>query len=332
MAHPTHLKGPASLLIAAAALLLMAQPAAAQDEVFLEPTEEQIALSRQALEAFKDKDWDRAIEIYQQVIDLAPLNSAYASLGYAYFKAGQCELAIEAFDQAELAPKVSNPPPEKVAELLAGYRTRLYETCPGTVIVQCEQEGVQISVDGLPPNPCTGNALFLLPGDHTITGTLGQQRTTQDVTVLSMSTITITVDLETEDVVTPQPPVVTTPPPETPAGPLTTAGWLTTAAGGALMATALVVDLTVLTPTFEDFRQASAQNDLERYDSLKPSVESQQTLVQGLLISGAAVTATGLTLVILDALGGPDEAPQQGADVSTWVGAQSAGVQFTTSW
>ena len=125
-------------------------PLGAQELV--EPTAAQLQLNEQGYEAFLAEDWERAIRVYQELLDLGPLNTAYASLGFSLFKAGRCEEAREAYDLAETAPQVVDPPPKQVASILAKYREKLYGECPGHIVVECRPHSMR---------PCS---LHLAPG------------------------------------------------------------------------------------------------------------------------------------------------------------------------
>lgn len=286
------------------ALLCLCEPAAAQsDAVVIEPSAEQIALSQEAYQAFIDKDWDKAIDIYQRLLDLGPLNSAYASLGFAYFKAGRCEEARDALDSAEVAPKVSNPPPEVVDELLARYRGQLSAECPGTLILTCSQPDVQIAVDGQAPAACTGNALYLLPGDHTVVAELRGATQEHQITITAMDTARLEVFI---------PGIAATDTAPADGAPrkrgVGTLGWgglALAGAGGAVMLGAAVLDVTALSSNMQALREASADNDLPRYDSLKPTVETQQSLIKGMLFSGSALVIVGGALFTVDLLSDP---------------------------
>lgn len=292
-------------------------PAAAQsDPVVIEPSEEQIALSQEAYQAFVDKDWDKAIDIYQRLLDLGPLNSAYASLGFAYFKAGRCEEARDALDSAEVAPKVSNPPPEVVGELLSRYRGQLSAECPGTLILTCSQPGVQLAVDGQAPGACTGNALYLLPGEHSVVAELEGNKETYQVTVAAMETTRLEVFIPgaVAAETTPEP---TAPPQDQRLGSLGWGGVTLAGAGGAVMLAAVALDVTTLSSNVQALREASADNDLTRYDSLKPTVENQQSLVKGMVVSGGALVIVGGALLTIDLLSDtPGEASGDGASLT----------------
>ncbi len=290
----------------------------AQDyEDLVKPTDEQVELSRKALAAFLDKDWDEASRLYQLIIDLGPLNSAYASLGFARFKAGKCEEAKDALDQVEFAPRVSKPKPKKVNDLLASYRRLLNEKCEGSIIVKCTQEDVRVSVDDKDPWPCDNNAIYLLPGPHKVRASSGKKSAELTVVVKAMTNSLITLEIPGID------------------GPpdgdilLENNRWamILGGVGGFLVVSAIVVDLTVLGPTFQEFREASTQNDLEKFDSIKPTVEAQQSLVKGLLISGAAIATTGAALIIIDLLNAKDDDAQY---ISGWILSKGAGLSLIT--
>lgn len=308
-------------------ILSLSSPSAAQsDPVVIEPSEEQIALSQQAYQAFVDKDWDKAIDIYQRLLDLGPLNSAYASLGFAYFKAGRCEEAREALDSAEVAPKVSNPPPEVVDELLARYRGQLNTECPGTLILTCSQPGVQLAVDGQAPAACTGNALYLLPGEHSVVAELEGNQETYQVTVAAMETTRLEVFIPGV-AVTDKAPDLTEPPQAQGLGSLGWGGVTLAGAGGAVMLAAVALDVTTLSSNVQALREASADNDLTRYDSLKPTVENQQSLVKGMVVSGGALLVVGGALLTIDLLSdSPGEA--SGDEASLTITPQGAVVHW----
>lgn len=298
-------------LVTVAVVALLSGPLCAQDLV--QPTAAQLQLNDQAYQAFVDEDWDRAIRLYQALLDLGPLNTAYASLGYALFKAGRCEEARAAYDLAETAPQVVDPPPEAVQRALGAYRDKLSDSCPGYIVLECRPKRMQISLDGSPLAPCSPNPIPVARGDHVVIGAAGDESMERAVYVESMESVTLSLVIDgVEDEVVEVTPAPHTPAPSAPSRPLSltgTLGWITAGVGGAVLATALAVDLFVLDATLQDLRQASASNDTARYDSLKPSAESQQSLVQGLVISGGALVATGATLYLIDVLGADEVAP-----------------------
>ncbi len=299
-----------------AALLLLATPAAADDLV--EPSAAQLQLNDQAYEAFVAEDWDRAIRLYQALLDLGPLNTAYASLGYALFKAGRCEEARAAYELAETAPQVVNPPPEAVAQALEAYQEKLADTCPGFLVLECRPRQLQISVDGSALEPCPDTPIPVTRGDHVVIAAVGEESIERSVFVDAMESVPLQLVIEGIDDVDPDPkkqptgPKSATPAPRQ-TGWTGTLGWITAGAGGAVLLTALTVDLFVLDSTLQDLRTASANNDTSQYDSLKPSAESQQTLVKGLVVSGGILVATGLTLYLVDLLGTDESPPAAGS-------------------
>ena len=99
--------------------------------------------------------------------------------------------------------------------------------------------------------------------------------------------------------------------------------------GGAILVSAVTIDLFVLGPNLQDFREASANNDLERFDTLKPTVEAQQSLVKGLVFSGAVITATGTILLAMDLL---KDDGLDSENVSFWVAPGGGGLSLMTTF
>lgn len=314
------------------ALVLVFSCASVSSQELVEPTAAQVQLSAQAYEAFVDEDWERAIRLYQALLDLGPLNTAYASLGYALFKAGRCEEARAALDLAATAPKVVDPPPEAVDQALAAYREKLRESCPGFLILECRPRQTQVSIDGSALAPCPTEPVELARGDHVLIAAAGDASIERQVYVEAMETVTVALVIEgVED----EAVVGTLPPdggagetgggsgqPDRELGTLGTLGWITAGVGGAVLLTALTVDLLVLDSSLQDLRRASAENDTATYDSVKPSVDSQQALVQGLLVSGGVLVAAGATMYVMDLLDAPEPESQGSVRVvPTWQGA-----------
>jgi tetratricopeptide (TPR) repeat protein len=96
-----------------------------------------------------------------------------------------------------------------------------------------------------------------------------------------------------------------TPQPEGATPVLTYAGWGATALGGLLLLGGLGLDLGGA-GLVQDYEDAAASGDATSYDALRGDIESRQGLVFGLYGAGAALTLTGVVLLLLD--GG--ESPQ----------------------
>lgn len=111
-------------------------------------------------------------------------------------------------------------------------------------------------------------------------------------------------------------------------------GYLTTGLGAALLASALTIDLTSgsLTDDFKQESEGGPGTSTQRYNELRDQVEVRQDVFTILLISGAAVTATGIGMVVLHFVSFESE-DGANAGVSPWLGDQDeAGFQITGSW
>jgi hypothetical protein len=311
-------RGLVAVLGAVLCLGVLAGTSPAQAQDLVEPSAAQLQLNDQGYKAFVEEDWERAIRLYQALLDLGPLNTAYASLGYALFKAGRCEEARAAYDLATTAPQVVDPPPEAVAQALEAYREKLSDTCPGFLVLQCRPRRLQVSVDGSPLTPCDDKPIAVPRGDHVVIAAVDDQSIERTVYVDSMESVPLQMVIEgVEDLPDPDGPTpgdngggsAGTTSRET--GLTGTLGWITAGTGGAVLLTAVGVDLFVLDSSLQELRAASSSGDTTSYDSVKPSVESQQALVQGLLISGGLLVATGVTLYLIDLLGAPERAPDK---------------------
>ena len=285
-----------------ATLIFASANASAQD--LIEPTQAQLELADQAYAAFEAEDWERAIRLYQAVLDLGPLNSAYASLGYAMLKAGYCEEARASFELSESAPQVVEPPPEAVAQALEVYRERMNEICPGFILMECRPRDLQISVDGSSMFPCSSNPVPLARGDHVIIAAAGEESIQRDVYVSAFETQKITLVIEGVESAQVRDVAVSTAVTQgtgSSQGP-SVLSWVVLGSGAAVLTAALAVDLVVLDASLDELRRASANGDLAGYQSARGSVDTEQTLVRGMVIGGGILVAAGITLWITDAL------------------------------
>jgi hypothetical protein len=218
-------------------------------------------------------------------------------------QAGYCEEARASFDLSEAAPQVVDPPPEAVAQALKVYRGRMYESCPGFLLLECRPRSLRVSIDGGPLETCSPNPIPVARGNHVVIATIGDESIQREVYVDAFDSVMVSLVIEgaEEDIsVSGTDAVVAAPSLWSTYG---IVGWVSAGTGGAVLLTALGVDLFVLDSSLRDLREASASGDAARYDSVRPSVTSQQTLVQGLVISGGALVGAGIAMVLLDILG-----------------------------
>lgn len=92
------------------------------------------------------------------------------------------------------------------------------------------------------------------------------------------------------------------PPAAQSSGGLGTLGWVgigTTVVGAGLLVGAGVVELG-LQSTWDEYEEAAAEGDRDRYEQLLSDIESRQTTGLILLTAGAGVTVVGVTLLVVD--------------------------------
>ena len=101
-------------------------------------------------------------------------------------------------------------------------------------------------------------------------------------------------------------------------------GFLSLIVGGALLGSALTVDL-LSAGTKDDFIAASTQGSPQDYQAAKDSVETRQDAFYALGIAGGVMTLSGLSLVLWDVLADRGEAQVQ---VGTGAGSLVVGWRF----
>lgn len=184
--HPHHGAHLALALALSTAALLTAPQAHAQEpqkplarilgtsgstEGFASPDEAQLRLYQEGAEAFRQGQYEKAVELFQASLHLGELNITWLNLGRALYKLGRCQEALEAYQSAMEAPRVQTPSPEQVAAKMQEYRADLSTTCPGYLILECSTQDkgpIMISIDGQPPVRCAADPILLPPGQHTV--------------------------------------------------------------------------------------------------------------------------------------------------------------------
>ncbi len=303
-----HLRPTLGLLVIA---LLALAPAVAWGDAKLSKKQRQ--LNEQGVKAMIDGDFEKAVEIFQQSLDLGELNVTYLNLGRAYAKLGRCDEALNHYDRMAVAPRVDAPPPEQLYEILVNYRAELARECPGRVILRCSPQQMLVAIDGAEPVPCPSRAIELGAGERHIVGILGEQQVERRTEVIGMATGYV--DLVIEDGRESAALfAIGTPPPTTASGGasvLGSLGWAALGTGTGLLLSMVLYDTLVLGDQVDRFNRAVARFDAETALALRDGIESGQRVNLVLLISGASLMATGTTLLILDLVLGDGDAPVQ---------------------
>ena len=180
----------------AAPAVVAAQDGGEEDEL----TRQQRELNRESVTAIDSGDYERAIELLQDSLELGPRNVIYANLGRAFQLAGQCEEAVEQFDKVDAAPAVEQPSPEQVMQVVQGYREELMEKCPGYLEVECRPSDIALYIDDEGPGECEGRRHRLPPGDYVVRGEYEGHITETTVSVAAMDISRVRLALTEADV------------------------------------------------------------------------------------------------------------------------------------
>jgi hypothetical protein len=143
-----------------------------------------------AAEAFRQGQYEKAVELFQASLHLGELNITWLNLGRALYKLGRCEEALAAYQSAQAAPRVQTPSPEQVDAKRQEYVADL-KSCPGYLVMKCPTGAgpTMYSIDGQPPVRCAAEPVALPPGEHTVVAQ-GQDQG-RAVTIIPMSQTTM---------------------------------------------------------------------------------------------------------------------------------------------
>ena len=291
-------------------------------ERFVKPTTAQQQLNDQAVEAALAGDIDKAVRLFRASLDLGELNVTHLNLGRSLFKAGRCKEAEEAYAATLTSPKVAAPSPADVAEIVERYRAELQETCPGSVEVACD--GGQNYTVGGKTAPC-GGTVSLPAGSYTVRAKFATGEAQQAVDITAMETVRISLEAPKRG--------PDDPPDESSEGiSLSTWGYIVGGTGALLVLTGLIIDAAVIGPDFDEFEEAGSSGDTARYNELRDSLDSNQTLNLVVFVVGGLALATGGGLLLYDAgvFGGGESS--SGASVTPWISDDGAGVTMGASF
>jgi len=305
-----------------ASVTLVSPDAFAQSDpgeaIVLSPS--QTELNEQAVQAIIDEDYQAAERALRSALTLGEANVLYLNLGRALHRLGKCEAALEAYESVTSAPAVEAPSPDEVAAVLERYRGEVDPTaCPAIVKISCAHEATRISIDGADPESCPTSAVQLEPGEHEVVGTLGEQTQAETLELDGMETATLSIDLMPVDT---EPVGPVTPAADAGTSTLDILGWTSVGFGGAMLASALIVEVTYLA----DLVDRSEAGTLEQGDL--ETGEAIQTLNLALYITGGVLVTGGIVLLLIPE--DTQEADDDGHshDVSAWIAPSAGGVTW----
>lgn len=303
-------------ILVSLAMLLGWQTSAHADDL-----QEQLRLFAASKEAANGEDYDQAIVLMKSALALGELNILYLNLGRLYFKAGQCDEALQAYAKALTAPAAPSPPAppaEAIFEAVEKYRGELTTGCAAQLTVECGEADTELKV-GVAELAC-GVTLTLEPGTHVVTATRGERIQEVEVTLAPMQKVTVPVSFGVE----PSAPVAAAPlTPEAPADSPGVSPWAWTLGG---VGTALLIGgVGVIWTIEEDFDELEVISNTEngslaRYNVLIDRIEERRVISGVLLGVGGALVLTAGGLALWGGDADPEEASVTTFDLSPSLG------------
>ena len=292
----------AVLLLSSLTVGLGVTPAYAQ-EADQDTARTVLDLVKSANEAFDNGQFADALARYQEAYDLYPDAVLLYRIGLAADQLGEAQRAIEAYEMFAAA-KSEEAAAEKALERAAALRA----TLPGTLTIQTVPTGVAVTIAG-ESYGVTPLQLTLAPGE---TEVVLSQEGYATVTTLATVEAGATEALEVTMQLTPSPAAGSSS--ATSDGlPLATYGWITTGVGVALLGTgvAFAAMTTQAVNDVNDYDKRTESASRTEYESLIDKATNRHNTSVGFIVAGGIVTAAGVTLIVVDALTGKDEARAQ---------------------
>jgi tetratricopeptide (TPR) repeat protein len=277
------------LALVALALVLSVRPA------FAEPTEAEIeakAAMKRGIAAFAKRDAETALAEYRTAERLVPdANLPHRYAAEALVELERYEEAIQEYETyLRIKPDVSDA--AEVKQRMEKARAKL----DGTLDVRSSPPGASVYLDGaVAPagtTPLTG--LKVRRGSHVLVLRLTDRKeVTLSPTVRGGETLSLSANFADA----PAPSTPRDSRSTEPSNPSKTLGWVALGVGGAVLATAFVIDAFVLPSTFDKLDDKRSRDDPSAGSTLSQARHLQTISIVG-YVAGGVVTATGLVLVL----------------------------------
>lgn len=137
-------------------------------------------LSR-AVEFARAKEYEAALEIYNQLVQELDLNLLHLNRGRVLQKLGQCQEAAAAFKRVPNAPRDPAIAFESIQSSLLRYTETLENSCAGTLVVSCEDPQGSFRLDNGPEVACGSPLNVEKPGKYTVSANFYGQTIAKDV-------------------------------------------------------------------------------------------------------------------------------------------------------
>jgi len=280
------------------------EPVVQEEQKTITFTSEQIMLNNRAVDASNNGNFKDAELFYKSMLRIAEFDAIWANIGSAYSRQGRCIEARRALDKAETAPSVVEIPHEFVMTKVAQYRAEVDELCTAPVVLQCLTPGMTIMIDGGDEFECNGDTMYLTPGAHAIYAhtSFGFSNIRTEAKVGTTVTVPVEVinyeELAANGGLTPEEKAKRSLIFKTVGWTLFGLGVGVAAGGGAVMG----VSYFDYQDTLQKQKDEPSSTTYEAVSEKHDDTSKKLTIAYSLLGVGGAVLATGITLLIIDAV------------------------------
>jgi hypothetical protein len=269
------------------------------------------AAFEEARELFDQGRFKEACDKFELSMQLDPSPGTLLNLGNCYEPQGDLVRALAAFERA-LADAQKTPDVKRrelwtsaARERIAALSARVPE-----IVVRGAPEGGVVTLDGTPITPDEKQRLN--PGRHTIEATApGKRRFERSVELSAGQKLELelpALEAEAPAAVLSPPPVDSEPPPSDRAAGFGPWPYILAGTGAALLGGSLVTGLMARSKADELDRECQNGRCDPSLENVKDSAETLALTTDVLWIGGALLAGAGVTLFVIDATSGPDEA------------------------
>lgn len=306
-----------SLLLATVLVLFsLGRPVAAQQEVEPSEGDQAVALGNEGIELFEAGDWSGALDRFRQAEALyhSPVFVLY--MARSLRKKGrllEAKASYERVIQEKLAPDAFEPWRRAQTEA-AEERTVLDKEIPRVVVVvKGASAGAAVTIDGRYIHP--EESVEVNPGEHTVEVDDSGQRAKKKVSLSVGDERRVEMELSEPAQSAALPaaqakpaPPMRTPPPPVVVERLSTPGLVVSAVGAAALVAGGVFGLSALRQRTRNNRHlpdtcqgtTCLESDREDIEARNDDAKRLGSTADVLYLGGAALTAVGLTLLVLD--------------------------------
>lgn len=304
------------------------------------------ALAEQAVEAFNDGEYERAVDLFRRAETLVHSPGHWLYMGRAYVKLGRLVLAQEAFLKAE-REALNDSSPEAFRVAVADASSELEALRPRIAKVTVTVSGVEpstasVTVDGAPvPSALIGVPMPVDPGERTFeVSAPGMLTESQALTIAEGGRESITLELHPIGITTTAPQEQPIPPPAQDAETAPNGAFLYAGIGAFVLGAGAVVGGYLNYQKGKPLRDRAdelfgdcnpkgtckSSGMSTRIDDLDSRAKGRWYTGIGLMGLGGLLLAGGTTLVVLSF---QDSNGETALTVSPWATADSIGLNGT---